>query len=106
MNRAYFLQKPRRIEELWRPHLSEKETPFEIVCHISLGKTDYDNFTEDMLVYRDFLADMEKMCSFGEPSRCLFIHAKGRRDGVLVAEIEEGCVRVAALWTQKETQSE
>ena len=105
MDRAYFLRKPRRIEELWRPHLPGKETPFEIVRRISLGRTDYDNFTQDMLVCRGFLTGMEMECSFGEISRCLFIHAKGKRDGVLVAEIEEGCVRVAALWTQKETQS-
>ncbi len=39
---AYFVEQPRRIEDLMVPHLVDKERPFRIVTEIQLSAIDYD----------------------------------------------------------------
>ena len=49
---AYFVERPRRIEDLTVPHLVEKERPFRIVTEVQLPAIDYENFITDMLADR------------------------------------------------------
>ena len=46
---AYFVERPRRIEDLMVPHLIEKERPYRIVTSVQLTAIDYENFITDML---------------------------------------------------------
>ena len=49
---AYFVERPRRLEDLQRPHLIERERPYSIVTAVQLPKIDYENFVTDMLADR------------------------------------------------------
>ena len=49
---AYFVERPRRLEDLLRPHLIERERPYSIVTAVQLPKIDYENFVTDMLADR------------------------------------------------------
>ena len=81
---AYFVERPRTIEDLLQPHLFEKEQEYRIVKTIELGKMDYENFITDMLADRQFIEDSAALCSQGEVWKCLLIRQRGCREGVLV----------------------
>lgn len=87
---AYFVERPRTIEDLLQPHLFEKEQEYRIAKTIELGKIDYENFITDMLVDRQFIEDSVALCSQGGIWKCLLIRQRGCSDGVLVMP-ENGC---------------
>ena len=43
---AYFVERPRRIENLMVPHLVEKERPYRIITEIQLPAIDYENYMD------------------------------------------------------------
>lgn len=61
MTKAYFVRYPSRIEDLKTPHLINRELPYEVVKEVILAA----------------------LCSEGNPMKCLFIHQRGKKDGVL-----------------------
>ena len=81
---AFFVERPRRIEDLMEPHPIEKERPYRIVTSVQLTAIDYENFTTDMLADRQFLSDYGKRCKKGEVWECLFVRRRGQSDGVLI----------------------
>jgi len=87
---AYFVERPRVIEDLIQPHLFEQERKYLIVKSIELGKMDYENFITDMLADRQFIEDNAGLCSRGEVWQCLLIRQRGCSDGILVMP-ENGC---------------
>ena len=87
---AYFVERPRTIEDLLQPHLFEKEQEYRIVKTIELGKMDYENFITDMLADRQFIEDNAGLCSQGEVWQCLLIRQRECCDGIL-AMPEGGC---------------
>ena len=87
---AYFVERPRTIEDLLQPHLFEKKQEYRIVKTIELGKMDYENFIMDMLADRQFIEDNAGLCSRGEVWQCFLIRQRGCSDGVLVMP-ENGC---------------
>lgn len=93
---AYFVERPRRIEELMKPHPAEREQEYEVVKTIRLAKLDYENFITDMVADRPFLEDNAALCSKGELIRCLKITCRGNGSGVLVVP-DEAWVEAAAL---------
>ena len=94
---AYFVERPRRIEDLMVPHLIEKERPYRIVTSVQLSAIDYENFITDMLTDRQFLEDGAALCSRGETWRCLLIRQRGRKGGVLAVPERDCFVGWAAL---------
>ena len=52
---AYFVERPRRIEDLTAPHTLKLKRPYRIVTEIQLPTIDYENFITDMLVLQDGL---------------------------------------------------
>ena len=60
---AYFVENPRTIDDLSRPHPIESEKPYEIVKVINLAGIDYENFITDMVADRQFLEDNDALCS-------------------------------------------
>ena len=87
---AYFVERPRVIEDLIQPHLFEQEREYRIVKTIELGKMDYENFITDMLADRQFIEDNAGLCSQGEVWQCLLIRQRECCDGIL-AMPEGGC---------------
>ena len=81
---AYFVERPRTIEDLLQPHLFEKEREYQIMKTIVLGKMDYENFITDMLADRQFIEDNAALCSRGEVWQCLLNRQRGCSNGVLV----------------------
>lgn len=93
---AYFVENPRRIEELVCPHPLEQEREYEIVKTIRLAKIDYENFVTDMLADRQFLEDKAALCCKDDVIRCLRVTCRGSKESVLVVP-DEAWVDVAAL---------
>ena len=87
---AYFVERPRRIEDLMVPHLIEQERPYRIVTEIQLPAIDYENFITDMLADHQFLSDHGRRCKKGEVWDCLLVRCRGQHNGVLVMP-EDGC---------------
>lgn len=81
---AYFVERPRRLEDLLRPHLIERKRPYSIVTAVQLPKIDYENFVTDMLADRKFIEDYGKRCRAGDVWDCLLVLQRSRTDGVLV----------------------
>ena len=95
---AYFVWKPRTIQDLEQLHLLAEERAYLMMREIELSAMDYENFTTDLLADREFLENLDAICAEGTPMRCLFVHARGKQDGVLVIPDSErnGFVRWAA----------
>ncbi len=62
----------------------------KIVATVTLAKIDYENFTTDMLAYRQFIEGNAALCERGAAWKCIFVHRRGRSDGVLVMP-EDAC---------------
>ena len=80
---AFFVFRPRRISELYRPHLLSAEKAYVIAAKVCLEFIDYENFTEDMLADRAFLEEHASLC-VGPERRCILIRTPGQSGGVLV----------------------
>ena len=94
---AFFVERPRRMDELMCPHLSEWEREYEVVKTIRLSGIDYENFITDMVADRQFLEDNASLCSKDRALiRCLEITCKGSKERVLV--VPDGAwVEIAAI---------
>ena len=87
---AFFLKRPRTIEDLMHPHLLEQEREYRVMKTIVLGKMEYENFITDLLADRQFIEDNAALCSQGEVWKCLLIRQRGCSEGILVMS-ENGC---------------
>lgn len=81
---ALFVHRPRRIEELWVPHILADERSYIITKTVELAGIDYENFVTDMLADREFLEANATYCGKGTPWQCLLIRKRDGKDGILV----------------------
>lgn len=93
---ANFVSFPRVLSDLQRPHLAASEQAYEIVKSVSLGKMDYDNFCSDMVADRQFIEDYADLCCVGSVWKCLFVHQRGKADGILIVPTDDCYVKYAA----------
>jgi len=100
---AFFVDFPRILDDLKRPHLLKAERPYEIVATVTLGKMDYDNFCTDMVADRQFIEDNYDLCCTGPIWKCLFVHQRGRKDGVLIVPTDGCYVKYAAYVSPEES---
>ena len=94
---AFFVCMPRTVRDLQVPHLVTAEQPFEVVHTIILSALDYENFSEDLLVDRQFIEDYSGLCSQGNCFRCLLIKRKCKNEGILVVPELGAYVKRAAF---------
>ena len=80
--RAYFISTPKTYRDLLKPHLPEAEREYEIVKTIELSGINYENFSEDMLVNRQFIEDNAALCEDGDVLRCLLVKRRGKHEGI------------------------
>ena len=92
---AYFIRRPRRIEEL-RDFGIGMLRPYQIVSTVCLGGMDYEDFVTDLLADRAFLENVPGCGEDGPLVRCLCVSCQGR-DSVLVLPDGTGHVALAAL---------
>lgn len=95
---AFFIKRPRILEDLLKPHLLNQEHQYEIFETIVLSKIDYENFITDMLADRMFFENKSVLCQPGEVWKCLLIHQRGKSDGVLAIPEKEGYLGWAAYY--------
>ncbi|MBR3739615.1 MAG: hypothetical protein IKN04_04040 [Clostridia bacterium] len=81
---AYFIKYPRVIEDLLVLHDVSDEARYEIVKEIRLQPIDYENFYTDMTVERQYIEDSADLCDDGEIKKCLFVHGRSVKEGILV----------------------
>ena len=82
---AFFVERPRRIDDLLQPHPVEAEAQFEVVKTIRLSKIDYENFITDMVADRAFLEENAHLCrKDGTAVLCLLVKPREGEDGILV----------------------
>lgn len=93
---AFFVDFPRILSDLRKPHPLESERPYEIVQTVTLGKMDYDNFCADMLADRQFIEDYSELCGVGPVWKCILVQQRGKHDGILVVPIDGSHVKYAA----------
>lgn len=97
--RAYFVDFPRRMEDLVIPHDINEEQDYEIVARVSLGAIDYQNFITDMAADRRFIEDHHTQCEMGSVWKCLLVQQQGKNDGVLVVPADRCYIKYAAYYT-------
>ena len=98
---AYFVKNPRVLEDLQTAHPYENGQSYEIVKAIPLSNIDYENFYTDMVADRQFLEDFSYLCSTGDVWKCLFLHRRGKDDGILV--VPDDCYVGWAAYLQAES---
>lgn len=99
---AFFVKRPRRLEDLMVPHAIERERRYEIVKVVKLRKIEYENFVTDMLVDRQFLEDNAVLCSKeGAVIHCLKITFNGADESILVVP-DKSWVEIAAINQEKD----
>ena len=59
---AYFVRKPIRLSQLFKPQRIEDEVPYEIVKTIHLSQIDYENFATDLTVDREYIEQNADFC--------------------------------------------
>lgn len=92
---AYFIRRPRRIEEL-RAEEDGRRRPYRVISSLRLGGMDYENFVTDLLADRAFLEDVPGCGEVGNVLCCLRVSCPGRED-ILVVPDGTGHVALAAL---------
>lgn len=92
---AYFLRRPRRIEELWAEENGQRR-PYRIVKTLRLGGMDYENFVTDLLADRAFLEGIPGCGEDGKVLCCLRVSCPDRED-ILIVPDGTGHVELAAL---------
>ncbi len=96
MPTAYFVKQPSRFQDLLVMHADNQEKPYEVVKTIELPQIDYESFTRDFTVNRQFLEDNYALCSVGSVYRCLLIKWEFPSDGILVIPRDRAWVGWAA----------
>lgn len=96
---TYFVENPRILADLMKPHLLEQERPFEVVKTVKLRAIDYENFATDMVADRQFIEDNADLCSKGTVWKCILVQKRGNHDGILVMPEGRCYVGYAAYFT-------
>ena len=60
---------------------------------------DYENFSEDLLVDRQFIEDNAHLCGEGSVLCCLLVKPQNEKEGILVIPEEGAYVKKAAYIT-------
>ena len=97
MDTAYFVKRPRVIQDLAAPHPLEAEREYEVASRVAPAGIDYENFVTDMLADRDFIGENAALCGEGEVMRCMLVQRRGQDGGVLVVPERGSFVGWAAL---------
>lgn len=98
-NRAFFVIRPREINDLFTPHPVEREQDFYVKKRIVLKPYEYENFITDLLVERDYINKSDISCTNrGDILECLLVTKPNTDEGVLVVPDDNGFIKLAASY--------
>ncbi|MBQ6431293.1 MAG: hypothetical protein IJJ99_05400 [Oscillospiraceae bacterium] len=95
--KAYFVLRPRRIDEMQTAAEGEWRA-YQVVSTIRLRRIDYDNFAADLLADRAFLDNDSGCADDGRILRCMRVTCRDRNT-ILVLPDGNGHVAMAAMET-------
>lgn len=96
---AYFVRKPIRLSQLFKPHRIEDEVPYEIVKTIHLSQLDYENFATDLTVDREYIEQNADFCGIKDGVwKRLLIQQKNAKDGILVIPEYQSWIGYASFY--------
>lgn len=98
---AYFVKSPRVIDDLRVLHPASHETSYMVAKKIVLSKTDYQNFSLDLLADRQFIEEFHSLCSHTPPLKCLLVTTAKSDEGILLVSRDKCFVDIAALYRRK-----
>lgn len=92
---AYFIQRPRRIEELEAAEGGARH-PYRITATVQLSGLDFGNFAADLLADRAFLENTDG-CGREDNLICCLCVTCGNGKAILVLPDDTGHIALAAL---------
>ena len=95
--KAFFVFRPRRIDDLLVPHLVHHEQSFVVEKEILLSEIDYRNFITDLYADRSFIEKYASLCPDGMPYHCLLVKKRKTKEGILVVPYHGCFVKFAAF---------
>ena len=93
--KAYFVFRPRRMEDLTLGNADGTWREVEIVGTVLLKKLDFEIFANDLLADRQFIENNANLCQ--NPDDCLLVTTRARTDELLIIPWKHSYVRFAAL---------
>ena len=93
--KAWFVFRPRRAEDLTVRNPEGKWMVYHIVKTICMSRIDYENFTTDLLADRQFIEDAAALCT--KQGDCLLVTTSTQQPGLLIVPWKGCFVRYAAL---------
>lgn len=94
---AFFVKRPRYLDDLYSVHMLNKEEPYEIIHEVVLRGIEYVNFVEDMTVDRAFLDNFDVAdCRI---KQCVLVRRRNRANGILVVPTKDSHILYAAVYT-------
>ena len=94
--KAYFVERPRRMEDLRSDNPDGTWREYRIVKTVCLRKIDFENFITDLLADRQFIEDNAALCV--EDGDCILVTNRAHKNELLVMPLEDCFVRCAALY--------
>ena len=98
---AWFVRRPKDLEELRALHPLDGERPFRVSAELFLEEMEFQTFSADLYADRGFLERYAFLCSAGETMTCLLVRCAGDRNGILAVPGKDGFIEWAA-WTAAE----
>ena len=101
--KAWFVFRPRRAEDLTVRNPEGKWMVYRIVKTICMSRIDYENFTTDMLADRQFIEDNAALCARGAVWRCIQLYAVHRVQHGLILPDAVGVVWERVQFGQRDS---
>lgn len=107
MNKAKFFRKASNLEELERYTNSNEfqgdKANFKIFKEVEMNSKDYKEFSENLLVDRDFIRETANESEWFEENgeivlKCILVKEKGQESGILVHSSGFDYARYTALY--------
>lgn len=98
---AFFVNLPFTVRDLRRLHPVDQRRPYIIEATVALEPIDYENFSEDLTQWRQYIEDHMHQCFVDEDGiwHCLLVQEDGRSDGILVMTEGEEWPKWAAYYS-------
>lgn len=83
---ALFVFQPIELNDLQTQHAQAERKPYVIKKTVPLSEMEYENFIHDFCADRGFIEENADLCSIDTDGvwHCIFVHQRGKKDGVLV----------------------
>jgi len=98
---AFFVNLPFTIRDLRRLHPIDQRRPYIIEATVTLAPIDYENFSEDLTQWRQFIEDHMRQCYVDKDGvwHCILVQQRGHADGILVMTEGEEWPKWAAYYS-------